>query len=408
MKNTLILFIALMPIAAVAQITLEQSCPLMIVTQNGEPVEGVTGSDAERYAFAKIVNQLPAGEYELVRPNCRIVIEYRGSDGGEVVPVPVPVPDPDPEPAPDMEFAFCANEGETCELEEPTLIRYGADGVFFEQTFLAGAVQCNNATFGDPVRGVAKMCERLVNPDQSPIPLPAPMPMTMPDDEPEGDSVEVTWDSTTILNANVNVIRYIVEDGDEEIMLPHTGAMRVSTDRLAEGLTVYGVLGDGTRSAPAICTANGCETTDRDARSPCRPQDCEDNPDGIPHVVTRTPIITIDGEEASRDIINWGLPRMTFLAANTTVNVHIDTPVTIRATCGSGVSGSFSLQYDAGGDAELEIIEFPRQAGDVLTWDYEFERVGTYTARDEVCSRGDSIGTGSNNRLVYVVHERAP
>ncbi len=55
-------------------------------------------------------------------------------------------------------FTECAIEGGICNLTEPSIVRYGANGIFVEQPFAAGSVPCTNIVFGDPVPGVTKSC----------------------------------------------------------------------------------------------------------------------------------------------------------------------------------------------------------------------------------------------------------
>lgn len=50
-------------------------------------------------------------------------------------------------------------------------VRYGLDGIWFEKLLPAGAVQCNNTTFGDPVPGKKKICQvRDLVRDNGPLP----------------------------------------------------------------------------------------------------------------------------------------------------------------------------------------------------------------------------------------------
>lgn len=52
----------------------------------------------------------------------------------------------------------CAREGQYCDFEGRARVRYGAQGRFVEGVFRDG-VDCDNATFGDPVPGVRKTCQ---------------------------------------------------------------------------------------------------------------------------------------------------------------------------------------------------------------------------------------------------------
>ena len=55
-------------------------------------------------------------------------------------------------------FTGCAIEGGVCSLTEASIVRYGANDVYVQQTFPAGDVPCNNNVFGDPLGGVTKSC----------------------------------------------------------------------------------------------------------------------------------------------------------------------------------------------------------------------------------------------------------
>lgn len=55
------------------------------------------------------------------------------------------------------DYAFCANERETCVFSGTRDIAYGADGKFNHQT-ASNSINCNNETFGDPIRGTRKAC----------------------------------------------------------------------------------------------------------------------------------------------------------------------------------------------------------------------------------------------------------
>jgi probable HAF family extracellular repeat protein len=58
---------------------------------------------------------------------------------------------------PSLTWTYCANEGQTCTVPTSRQVRYGANGVFSYRT-AAGAFECGNAVFGDPVPGVDKTC----------------------------------------------------------------------------------------------------------------------------------------------------------------------------------------------------------------------------------------------------------
>ena len=55
-------------------------------------------------------------------------------------------------------WSFCAAENGSCTVAGTRQVRYGANGRYVVKT-ITGNVNCNNATFGDPIYGVVKFCE---------------------------------------------------------------------------------------------------------------------------------------------------------------------------------------------------------------------------------------------------------
>jgi Glycosyl hydrolase family 26 len=55
-------------------------------------------------------------------------------------------------------WIFCANEHEVCAFSGTKEVRYGANGTYYLRRATDG-IMCNNATFGDPLRGVFKHCD---------------------------------------------------------------------------------------------------------------------------------------------------------------------------------------------------------------------------------------------------------
>ena len=67
-------------------------------------------------------------------------------------------------PAPSASgYVFCANEGATCSVPGPATVRYGANGQYFELFVNGGSVECTNGQFGDPINGIVKSCEYMLN-----------------------------------------------------------------------------------------------------------------------------------------------------------------------------------------------------------------------------------------------------
>jgi hypothetical protein len=59
---------------------------------------------------------------------------------------------------PPIAWKFCANENSACAFQGTTTVRYGANGKWVAKT-ATGNINCNNATFGDPILGTRKTCQ---------------------------------------------------------------------------------------------------------------------------------------------------------------------------------------------------------------------------------------------------------
>jgi len=55
-------------------------------------------------------------------------------------------------------YTFCANENERCNFSGRMDVAYGAQGRYEYWLGATGGIDCNNATFGDPIYGVQKAC----------------------------------------------------------------------------------------------------------------------------------------------------------------------------------------------------------------------------------------------------------
>jgi hypothetical protein len=67
-------------------------------------------------------------------------------------------PTPAPTPAPVSSWVECGQENSVCSFDGTHQVRYGYNGTYAYQT-ATGSINCNNATFGDPVYGTVKSCE---------------------------------------------------------------------------------------------------------------------------------------------------------------------------------------------------------------------------------------------------------
>jgi hypothetical protein len=73
-------------------------------------------------------------------------------NGGGTTPTPSPAGGP-------AGFTHCANENGTCSFSGMQSVAYGANGAF-SYRMPTNSIACNNASFGDPIFGVAKACYR--------------------------------------------------------------------------------------------------------------------------------------------------------------------------------------------------------------------------------------------------------
>ena len=55
-------------------------------------------------------------------------------------------------------YAYCANENQRCGFSGTKDVAYGANGQFYYKYWVTGGIDCNNGTFGDPIRGIVKVC----------------------------------------------------------------------------------------------------------------------------------------------------------------------------------------------------------------------------------------------------------
>ena len=74
-------------------------------------------------------------------------------------------------------YTVCSGEGQRCNFDGTKDVAYGANGRFNYKYGVTGGVDCNNATFGDPISGVGKACYiKAVAPAPAPTPVPPPTP----------------------------------------------------------------------------------------------------------------------------------------------------------------------------------------------------------------------------------------
>ncbi|RYZ63924.1 MAG: hypothetical protein EOP09_16825 [Proteobacteria bacterium] len=72
-------------------------------------------------------------------------------------PTPTPTPTPTPAPTPAYPGALLGEERKSFTVPANTLVRFGANGKFFEKV-VSGTFNCTWEFFGDPAPGVLKYC----------------------------------------------------------------------------------------------------------------------------------------------------------------------------------------------------------------------------------------------------------
>ncbi|MFT6254339.1 MAG: MSHA biogenesis protein MshQ [Granulosicoccus sp.] len=60
-------------------------------------------------------------------------------------------------------WIYCAPEGGTCTLPSSATVRYGANNVYTTVSSMTGSFDCSNGVFGDPIYGVVKQCEYILD-----------------------------------------------------------------------------------------------------------------------------------------------------------------------------------------------------------------------------------------------------
>lgn len=74
----------------------------------------------------------------------------------------------DPVATPPAGYTFCVLEGQRCNFSGRMDIAYGANGIYYYQSGIVDGIDCNNATFGDPLPNVQKACYTKLSPDTTP------------------------------------------------------------------------------------------------------------------------------------------------------------------------------------------------------------------------------------------------
>ena len=111
-------------------------------------------------AFSNVSAQTSNGKTcpsTVICPSKRNYVEFRYGSGGTTPPPPTPTPPPST-PTPPSGYDFCSWENQRCNFSGVKDVAYGASGQFAYRYALSGGIDCNNATFGDPINSVVKAC----------------------------------------------------------------------------------------------------------------------------------------------------------------------------------------------------------------------------------------------------------
>lgn len=115
-------------------------------------------------AFSNVSSQTSNGKTcptNVICPSRKNYVEFRYGAGAPPPPPPPPPPTPTPPPTTPTGpsgYTFCSWENQRCNFSGVQDVAYGANGAFAYRYALSGGIDCNNATFGDPINGVVKAC----------------------------------------------------------------------------------------------------------------------------------------------------------------------------------------------------------------------------------------------------------
>lgn len=110
-------------------------------------------------AFSNVPAQTSNGKTcpaSVICPSKKDYVEFRY--GGSSTLPPTPPPPTPPPPTGPSGYTFCALENQRCSFSGVKDVAYGAGGQFAYRYALSNGIDCNNATFGDPIYGVVKAC----------------------------------------------------------------------------------------------------------------------------------------------------------------------------------------------------------------------------------------------------------
>lgn len=101
-------------------------------------------------------------------------------------------------------YALCATEGQRCSFSGAAQVVYGARTIWTSPLSFTGGVACNNTTFGDPLREVAKACYFRA------AAAPAPAPLTWTRIAAEGGSFTVGANATVRYGAGSSHVQRVM------------------------------------------------------------------------------------------------------------------------------------------------------------------------------------------------------
>jgi hypothetical protein len=100
----------------------------------------------------------------------------------------------------------CAKENETCSFTGDSVVRFGQNGIYYYK-YATNEISCNNATFGDPLYGVSKICEYIASTTSETPEALKTLSSTYQESEPDSESVAIekstcSYDSGFGFNGN--------------------------------------------------------------------------------------------------------------------------------------------------------------------------------------------------------------
>ena len=323
------------PVAALSQVSIDQSCDIMHIYQDGERVDGLTGSVSAINAVEKLINYRQDGDFVVDLGECRVSI--RGNSGQAEIPDdPIDVPPEDPPSEAPSSFAWSSESITQFDISHylikfpNRIVQIGASGEYEIPWYIS-----------------------------------------------LGDS---TLDFISDLGSGGSVVVDFIR-----------GSFGLDNVGLDAEFLVSAVTVDGEESQDMICTFSGCSSTSQACRSNIR--GCMDRP----RITTPMPVVLLDGEEYFSGTIDWGLPEMSYVRP--TIGSHsrlterrdgVHHVWNVELACRLGDSAQFVAHFIPRGEtwAERQVIDYGTKT-EPFVWEIELEEPGTYQAFSPKCYNGD-------------------